>query len=61
MKKLLILLIITINLTAQQSCCKDYDVSVDNYVIELLMQSSVKNRLKEAHYFIDGDDDSKSM
>ena len=60
MKKLLILLVVTLNLTAQQSC-KDYDVSVDNYVIELLMQSSVKNRLKEAHYFIDGDDDSKSI
>ena len=61
MKKLLILLIITINLTAQQSCCKDYDVSVDSYVLEVLMQSSVKSRLKDAHYFIDGDDNSKSI
>ena len=37
MKKLLILLIITLNLTAEQSC-KDYDISIENYVIELLMQ-----------------------
>ena len=60
MKKLLILLIITLNLTAQHSC-KDYDISVDNYVIELLMQSRLKNRLKEVHYFINGDDNSKSI
>ena len=58
MKKLLIILIITLNLTAKNSC-EDYnDYTVDNYVIELLMQSSVKNRLKDAHYFINGGDDS---
>jgi len=60
MKKLLILLIIILNLSAKQSC-KDYDISVDNYVIELLMQSSVKNRLKEAHYFINGGKNSYSI
>jgi len=57
MKKWLILLIITLNLTANNHC-KDYNsYSVENYVVELLMQSSAKSRLKDAHYFVSGGDD----
>jgi len=60
MKTVLLLLILTLNLTAKESC-EDYDVSIDNYVLEVLLHSSVKHRLKDAQYFMNGDENSKAI